>query len=440
MTQQKNLLQSKQKKIRRPGRIGAGLKFVPVLLITVLSLALCSCSEKKQRPLIIWTNIPDFASYSEVFNSCHTEEKVVVLYKENPIKALPPGKDEIKPDIVVGPWLKNFQTRKYFSKLDSLFVKKKLSADVFYSEMLNFGKIQKKQYLIPVSFNLPAMILNEKNEGLLENLHYIDIADVKNYASAFNRKSGEEFEAIGYAPSWDSHFTYLYSMLNGANFTGRGSNFVYNEESVSDTIRILSEWTQEYNGSSSVEEDFKFKYLYMNENRQVTTGRCLFAQMDSNDYFVLSDEQLNGLTYRWIENDGVLPIDDSIVSMGVYSKSKLKKAAMNFLAWFSDEETQKQLLEHKAKTNVDTVSFGIADGFSALKKVNDSVYPIYYRSLLNNIPDCENILLPNILPYNWDTLKKRVIIPYLQDASSTANPAGDKNLYDYLEEYNRVLF
>jgi len=70
-------------------------------------------------------------------------------------------------------------------------------------------------------------------------------------------------------------------------------------------------------------------------------------------------------------------------------------------------------------------TFGISGGFSSLKSVNEKVFPLMYQSLLGHLPPADTLAVPRILPNNWVTLKKEILIPYLTDAVSI--PDGKEN-------------
>ena len=86
------------------------LKKTAFVLVLVFIGLLFGC-KKKDSTIVIWTNRPEFASYVELFNSTHQDMKAVVVYKENPSASLPPQKNEVPPDLIVGPWLKNSSTK-----------------------------------------------------------------------------------------------------------------------------------------------------------------------------------------------------------------------------------------------------------------------------------------------------------------------------------------
>ena len=176
-------------------RTAAVFAAASVLVTTV------SCS-KRTDPVVIWTDNPEIVSYIELFNLSHDNEKAVVIYKEDPAHSLPPAKDEVQPDILIAPFLKNSGTRKYFTPLDYLIQEKSISRASFYSKIIDYGVINEKQYLIPLSFNLPAIVFNKKDEELIKTNHLLNIDQIRDLAGNFNKtyKSGA-YSSMGYAPS-----------------------------------------------------------------------------------------------------------------------------------------------------------------------------------------------------------------------------------------------
>ena len=86
-----------------------------ILSIISLSFVLfSSCGQKKSafasqqfaqadRRIVIWTSCREFAQYIELYNATSLENRAILVYKENPALSLPPAKDELPPDIIVGP-------------------------------------------------------------------------------------------------------------------------------------------------------------------------------------------------------------------------------------------------------------------------------------------------------------------------------------------------
>lgn len=412
-----------------------------VLAVFALASVIFSSCSKKSEPLIIWTSRSEIVSYVELFNSTHTDVKAVVVYKEETARSLPPAKDELSPDIVIAPWLKNSATRKNFVSLDYLFQDRIIDRELFYPLVLDYGVINEKQYLLPVSFNLPLMIYSKKNEKLVKTDHYLSLDQIQNAASSFNElNKSSAYTAMGFAPSWNSEFLYQCTKLNGVSYREKGTSFAWDNDQMISTVDILKNWTSSKNTDTSAEQNFQFRYLYMPVYRQVTTGRCLFGYVSSSDFFTLSDAQSSGLTFRWLSQDEKIPVQDDIVTMGIYKGGKHVSKAEKFIEWFMTEQTQRDLIARAESMKLDTLTFGIAGGFSSIKDVTDKYYPAYYRSLLGNLPPEKALLLPRILPPRWKNLKANVIVPYLTDSTKTDMQKAVTPLEERINEWNKQFY
>ena len=410
-------------------------------VITAFCTCLFSCTNGEVEPIVIWTDRPEFASYSELFNATH-EAQTVVVYKENASRSIPPAKDETPPDLVIASWLKSSSTKKKFAPIENLFGERKINRDDLYENLVSYGSYSGTQYLLPVSFNLPAIIFEKKNSELVQNPHTITIDEIQTAAQNFNSKDTDgEYTTMGYAPSWDGEFMYLLSKIKGAHYRENdGSTFTFNADAVSDTVTYLSDWSSKANYGTAQEKNFKFKYLYMPKYSQFDTGRSLFTYMTSREFFSQENYTTN-LSLCWISDGTSIPAEDDIVCLGKYKKARHPHTAEIFIEWLFSPETQSALLERTNTMKLDTHEFGIAGGFSSLKEVNSRLFPSYYRELLGNLPDENNITLPDVLPSRWLMFKDRVIIPYFEDASdTTVKEEKKKTLSDRLNDWTRQAF
>ena len=385
-------------------------------------LTLFSC--KNNEPIIIWTDRPEVVSYVEFFNVAQNKAKAVVIYKEKLAVSLPPAKDEKSPDIVIGSFLKNSRIKKNFSSINRVFSRHGINPSEIYAPLLEYGKSGGRQYLIPVSFNLPTMIFSHKDDGLL-----IDSDEIRDLAANFNQKSEEGiFVKMGFAPSWNPDFVFQNAKMNGAKFDEKGNAFSWNQENLEKTIEYFKDWTLEKNGGTSVEQDFSFKYLYAPPHKIVSLNRCLFAYIKSDLFFDIPIEQSEYLSFRWLSKNEKVYVDDGLTSLGVYRKTKNASASYDFIIWFLSESTQKNLLDRAMRMKLDTQSFGICGGFSSLKGVNENVFPSYYKNLLGKMPSENSLVPPSALPPRWESLKEKVIIPYLLDSTNTDSLASVKSI------------
>lgn len=407
-------------------------------LAVLLLVSLFSCTNNAKDPVVIWTDRQEFASYAELFNVVQEDMKVVVVYKENPVTSLPPAKDELPPDLVIGSWLKNDTTIKQFRPLNYLFSKHKIDPFVFYPQLLEYGKVQNKQYLLPVSFNLPAMIFATKNSQLVTESHLLTPDQIRDMAAQFNKKNKSNIHtAMGYAPSWSSEFLYIVSQLRGVNFRGANGTLEWNQEQLESTIDYFHHWTQTVNTSIQEEQDFSFKYLYTPEARHVLSDSCLFAYLPSDNLFSTPQNLLQEIGFRWIHQDNMIPVKDDMVFMGICKKSRNEDGAEAFISWFMTEATQHQLLERSSIMDLNVNPFGIAGGFSAIQSVTEQVFPLYYKTLLDNLPAAQYITPPTALLPRWESLKSRVIVPWLSQAVAVDDINSTTSLNQLLSTWSK---
>ena len=361
---------------------------------------------------MLWTDRPEFAFYAEFFNASQNKHKVEVRYFESPAQKLTePGES---PDIVAASWLKNASARSSFRALDGLFSSRGLSRSVFYPRLLSMGAIEGRQYLLPVSFNLPAMIFAREFNQPPSNPFTIEMEEIKERGKAYNTETNGVYGKMGFSPLSNDEFLLLAATLFGSGFR-EAAPIAWDPQALEHAIIWLKSWIADANTSIQMEDDFVFKYFYDPPDKLVNSGRVLYIYMDSSQFFTLPEERRINLDFRWIAANEMIPLDEWGVYFGIHKKTRARKAAEAFTRWFFTSETQKQLLEAAKEKRLNETSFGIAGGFSAMKTVTEQVYPQFYPGLLGHMPPESYLSPPNILPRNWMTIRERVILPYLRE-------------------------
>lgn len=403
-------------------------QFLLTLLIFLSSLlSILSCTSS--RPILIWTDRPEIVSYVEFFNVAQNKTKAVVVYKDKLAASLPPAKDEQNPDIVIGSYLRNSRVKKNFISLDRIFNRNGVNPASIYASLLEYGKINGRQYLIPISFNLPTMIYSSKNQDLLSSSMLIDIDEIRDAASLFNQKSSDDvFVKMGFAPSWNADFIYQLAKIKGTDFGEKGSSFSWENSKLNEAIAYVKNWSAEKNDGTQTEQDFSFKYLYAPDYKLVSSDRCLFAYTSSNFFFNIDFQQTEHIDFKWLSNKEKVFVKDGITMIGLYRKSKNTSAAYQFIEWFLSESAQKNLIERSDRMNLGTKTFGICNGFSSIKSVNERIFPAYYKNLLGKLPSENSLIAPLPLSSRWESLKEKVIVPYLADATNTDSVSTVKSI------------
>ena len=391
--------------------------FFLTIVFSVFLFGFVSCeSQAEDNRVVIWTSCGEFAQYIELFNKTHKDNSAVIVYKENPAASLPPEKDEQAPDIIVGSWLRDDDIQRNFKSLDYFFDNNILSSEIFYPQMLESGKKGYKQFLLPVSFNLPAIIFSADNKDLVSDSYTLTLEEIRKIASEFNEKNKKgAYTKIGFTPLSNGDFLYLTTKLKGVDFSSEDGKIVWNSVKLDETAKLLKDWVTTENTSAQVEEDFTFKYLFMPNYRQVTSGRTLFAYTTSDELLKIMKDQNLDIDYRWIAENNTIPMEDSYTMMGIYKDSHNQVGATEFMSWFFNKENQKSILERKEKFNLETEIFGISGGFSSLIDVTEHILPIYYKQLLTNIPPAQMIAVPQQLPPLWESYQEYVVDKYLSN-------------------------
>lgn len=426
-------------------RIFQVFHFFQILLIFLSIILFASCKEEAPHRVVIWTDCSEFAQYIEFFNSTHTDTNAVLVYKENPAASLPAAKDELKPDIIVGSWLRTDNTIKYFKDLNYIFDRKVLTSSIFYPQLLEAGKLDYSQYLLPVSFNLPAIIFSSYNKDLITDNYTLNLEQIRTIASSYNKKKKNgTYTRIGFTPLGNNDFLYLTTKLYGVNFRDEKGQIVWNDDKLKYTVEQLNDWVTTENTSAQVEEDFTFKYLFMPDYRQVTSGRTLFAYTTSDSLFKTLKNQDIDIDYRWISDGQFIPAEDSFTMLGIYKDSPNQPGATEFIRWFFDSENQQKILQRKSKLTLNTELFGISGGFSSIRDITEHILPAYYTQLFTNLPPENMLKVPQNLPARWESYQNTVIEPYIKQniTGSNSSAEGSKTitLQELEKEWRKKVF
>lgn len=385
----------------------------------------------------MWTNNVDFVSFVELFNASQDKARIVARYYDTPTNKFASATAAVRPDIIAGSYLQAGIEKKIFVNLNSLFGKKGLLVkDDFYEPLLKSCSRNEKQYLIPVSYNLPSLVFDSSNYENVLGATMLSFDTIKEISKSYNAKNRSGvYTSMGFGPLWSSDFLYLIFKDNGVFFNVEGQKISYTENMFDRSVDFVRDWVNEINEGVKNEEDFAFKYLYMPFYNQAQNGRCLFSFASSRDLLSLPNDKIRDLDFRWICNSGKIQIEDDFVSIGISSKSKHKGAAKKFILWLLNEKTQRKILERKFKMNLETDSFGIAGGFSSLKSATEKVFPLYYRVMISNTPIADRLAAPQAFPANWERIKKNVVEPYILAACSgddSKNKSIDERYEDFL--------
>jgi ABC-type glycerol-3-phosphate transport system substrate-binding protein len=405
-----------------------------LIFLCLAVFCLSACAEFEDKAAILLTDRPEFALYAEQFNVSQDKYKIEALYKNNVAENFYNTTEN--PDIIAGSWLKSASTLKYWQSLDFLFKKNPDLERAFYPSLLALGRFDNRQYLVPVSFNLPVIIFSKNSSRLISNPFTMELEEIKTLGKGFNEEKNGVYTRIGFSPLWNNDFLFETAVIFNAAFS-EGSPLTWNESGLIETFRYIRGWIDEVNGGLKPGDEFFYKYFFDPPQKLVMSNRIMLAYMNSSGFFTMSNEMRANMDFRMLSGGGLVPVSENAVYYGLNKKGASKSAAREFTIWFFKEETQMMLLKKSRDKHISDTVFGIANGFSAMQTVNENVFPLYYPMLLGRMPPADLLAAPNILPRNWMDIKERVVIPYLRDACRGASGLPlEQRLNDWLRINN----
>jgi hypothetical protein len=350
------------------------------------------------------------AAYVEYFNTLTDDYRVILCYKANPAESVTDRSRDA--DLILGPWLNGSAARRHFESLDILFNREYLDRDNFYTGLLNAGMWEGKQMLLPLSFDIPAVVfptdaLPEDIPKLMTSLEY-----VREKGAAFNQSVRDRIVRMGFSPLWQPEFLYSAAEIFGAQFRETPEGSVHwNSARLQDMKEFCASWVGETNLGYAQDSQFQRTYLYEPMPKLLDTGRILFFMTDSSSLFRDVEDHAEEVDFRWLGSENRIAADDEVMYFGIPRGTRNRRAARLFLTWMFQTQTQGRLLEINQEKRLDT--FGIAGGFSSLRIVNEREFPRVYRQLLGRIPTEEMLLFPKALPVNWGEQKQSIVVPWL---------------------------
>lgn len=414
-----------------PGRPGLRRSLIALLLLATMAF-LAACELFEENVAELWTDVPEFALYAAMFNASQNKYKIHVSQIENLPAAV--QRSQVKPAIVIGRYLKSSILRPNLQQLDYLFSELQLNERIFYPSLFASGRVEDKQLLLPVSFNLPMMIFARTDDEKRLNNFVITIDEIERSGKEFDTQRNGMYTKMGFSPRWDPEFMMAVLQLQGADFR-EGDPFRWNRLAMDPVIANLRVWIESSHGTAAAEDDFRFRYLYIPKYKAIQEARIRFAWMTSARYFALSAEQRSNLSFRWLGQGTTIRIEDDTVYAAIIRSARGKDAAEAFFKWFYREDTQQSILEDARLSRMMEYSFGVAGGFSAIRTVNEKYFAEFYPELLGRLPPQDYLQATGNLPSYWPAVKREVILPFLLAATSENGP---QDLYGSLDTQLRT--
>lgn len=336
------------------------------LLAASVASLLIACSP--QQRAVVWTDVPGLALAVELYDAQQRRDAVELAWKSDLPEALREAKEGSRaalPSLVVGRNLAHTKLKESFAPLDYLLRAGRVNGQPFYPGLLSAGKVGGRHVLLPISFNLPLILLSRSSPAAGDGFT-LSLAQMAPPSAAFNARDHGAYTKMGFSPRWYSDF-----FITDSN--------------------ELSDWDSKTNGDRSLVDDFQFRYLFIPPYRYVAEGRTLFAYMDSSRYFVVPEGNRALLDFRWFARGGRIPVLDDVVYAGLLRGVPGRSAASGFLAWLLSPAAQRSILERSRGVGAIDYSFGVAGGFSSLISVTEAIFPGFYPELVGHSPPPESL-------------------------------------------------
>jgi len=385
--------------------------------ILIFSVLLATCPVQEKKTAVLCTNHPEFTAYAESFNTYQDEYRIIIAYSDTPRNNISEnGKCEF--DLVIDSHLNSVRFLPRFASLDTLFEEELIKPDRFYTPLMEQGRYDDKQVLLPISFNLPAIMFKSGIEPLTQDSFMISLDQLEELNKQFSTRTEKGYTRLGLSLRWNPEMLYLITLLNGTEFhESETGSFLWNSGGLKKSVDYVRVWTNELNGGIAAEREFDQKFMVEPSYNLISEERILCYYRDLTDFYNLPSQKREKLNILWPSAEGRIPVLPDILFAAIPQAAQGEKAARAFLAWFLSEKTQEELLSSTQYKRLRT--FGIAGGFSSLQLVNEQILPTYYPDLVGYIPGSDYLSFPPPLPSEWPLIKSDVLLPWLIEQANT---------------------
>ncbi|MBA7527808.1 hypothetical protein ES705_19987 [subsurface metagenome] len=260
------------------------MKRTILLFFSIFFLSLSGCNLLKSKAITLLTDRAEMAAYVEHFNGLGQDYRVEIVYKKKPELIF--SENGKTADLLISSYLNSPLLMERFEPLDKLFTRGRIDREAFYQELLDRGRLNKKQVLLPVSFNLPAVFFKpEVIDSTLPGL-VIPLAALREQGVEYNRLKEERFIRMGFSPLWEERFLYLNAVLWGTSFKEvGGEELAWDQEAMQKALDYSRIWINQDNSGVDKNIEFVNRYLYEPMVKLVEEERILFCLTSSAEFF-----------------------------------------------------------------------------------------------------------------------------------------------------------
>ena len=387
------------------------------LLVSVAASAfLASCGLLPEPAVRLLTNRPELAAYAELFNAHQGDFLVEVGWRDSPAQAVRDGEAA---DVVIGDSLAVADLMDRLDPLSDVIKPGRIDPAAFYPGLLAMGSRDNRPLLLPLAFDLPAVVMERRAASGELPAMMLPLATMRSMAAAFTSQGkGGGLATVGFPPLWDPEFILLVARLYGARpRAGRPVAFTWDPEPLAQAIEFTRSWVAKDDGGATSELAFIRRNLTQQPwDRLLAARKILFAVVPFTEFASLAEEKRRDLEFRWLSQDDHVPVLDNAIFAGVPRSARNKRGARAFLEWLAQPATQRSLLEANRSKRLGV--FGVIGGFSALESLNEKELPQQYPLLLGHVPPEASLAFPDPLPAGWDNARSAAVLPWLSKAAA----------------------
>lgn len=373
------------------------------LTIICLLILIFSCDNKSLNIVNLNTDLPEIVPLIDAFNSSHTSLKIIINNSK-------------ESDIFIYRGQKNNLPLQ--GKDISYLFDKKLNKNIFYSEILEDSiNTDGSCYVLPLTFNIEGLIYNKNN---LSNNKNIEI------------ETFIKDEDIKFSPFWDQEFIRWFYLSNIPQFSI--DKFFFDEEVFNDSANLISKMNLKIKDSWDLDL-FNEKYMHLSPERLIEKSYIDYYFYNISDYIKLDRQYYPNIKFSILTTNGLIPIKDEMIFVGINNQSKKTKDNDKILSWIFNNVNQTNFIESYQKQNNKKNLF--IDELSTLKKITTDVIPSFYPELEGLIPKTDILTTPTDLPILWNSLKPEVFLPIFKDIQLTPENLWGKKYMEYYNDWSK---
>ncbi|TVQ22984.1 MAG: hypothetical protein EA382_11080 [Spirochaetaceae bacterium] len=377
-----------------------------LLLSITIGLFLVGCAQPAS--VVLWTDIAEMAPIVERFNATHDRPVIELVYRTDIGRQLRLAPSQ--PDLVVSTYIEDRHTAELLRPLDRL-IRSGIDLTAFYAPLVAAGSRDGRQYLLPVSFNLPLIYFAGRIPPYGEPI-IITPDEMQARSEGFNQIAAGRLTRVSYSPLWNDRFLYELARIHGMRVRENDDGTPRLPfAGVVAGVTAAQRWIDTWNGGLGAATSFADRYLYEPSVELVRQGRIAYGYTDSAGFFGLSDARRAGLRFRWLGSEHAINVLEDVVYVGIPRHAPNPRGAEGFLTWLFTADTQSAIIAGSHRDRSD--SFGLAGGFPALWRVTERFMPTAYPELAGRIPSAGLLRFPEPSPRHWGELTEQVVRPWL---------------------------